>query len=228
MVKTSECLIEPTGSELPIQITNMRAKDIAKVVESLKPLLPGFKTKGAMIYKEKDDVLQAICIEDSGLDKQSFYVWVFFLPLYIPLKQLVFTFGKRLSHGKRWASDAEAIDELSEAIKREALPYLHSIDTSDRLSQVIAEIDRGPNKNLNLSQAYAYSLAKEGQREPAIVALKEIISRVNQSPNSHPWTLRIREHCESMLENLEVDREGRVLEELAENSRNILGLSPAD
>lgn len=205
----------------------MKSSEIRKVINLLKPHMPGFNSNGAMVYKEKNGVLHAIYVEDSGLDKKSFYVWVFFLPLYIPLKQLVFTFGKRLSNGRRWTSDAESTSLLEKEIKNEALPYLQRIYSAIKISHIIEGIDSGPTGNLNIRQALAYSHAREGDRVKSCKVLKEIIEQVNASKTQYPWKINIREQCRLMLTRIEDCSEMQLLEEYAEKSRKNLGLNQA-
>lgn len=203
----------------------MRANEVHKIAKSLMPYLPEFHLKGPMAYKVNDDVLQAVYIEDSGLDKTSFYVWVFFLPLYIPLKHLVFTFGKRLSNGKRWTNAPDQANELAMAFQAEALPFLHSIDSCKQISKAIDAIDGGKRTNLHLTRALAHSLAREGDRNGSAEVLKGIINQVSQSTAPRPWVIGLRDECERMLARIEDTSERQLLDEMAVNSKVALGLS---
>ena len=174
---------------------------VAKTIgHPLLPLLPRFQQKGAMLYHAPSTgVLRGIYLEDSGFDKEAFYVWTFFLPLYVPAAHVSFTFGKRLVEGKRWKMDAIG-DNLKEAVRDEALPFLNRAETAADFAEIVGEIAESP-RDPYVIQGRAYSLAKADDRIAAIAELKELVT-VLQGMNGLPWVSEMLGRTQKFMKQL--------------------------
>jgi hypothetical protein len=86
---------------------------VAKVSNSFQPALRHYFLRG-------------LCFESSS-DAKCFYLWVFFLPLFVPHDSIGFTHGKRLrrnANGWGWyADDLNLISDLSNTIRRDAMNW---------------------------------------------------------------------------------------------------------
>ncbi len=59
--------------------------------------LPDFSIKGHLIYHtEIDLILRGLSFEDSAFDANTFNIYVFVQPLFLPTQYLWFNFGERL------------------------------------------------------------------------------------------------------------------------------------
>ena len=97
-----------------------------------------FIYKGRLLYYPTDLFLRGFYFEHSSSNKNILALEVFVLPLFIPKEHLSFNFGYRIRRqtGEEWWDiennnmDTIAI-ELSDAIKTEGIPYLHSVRTPE-------------------------------------------------------------------------------------------------
>jgi len=179
----------------------MKIKDVKNICRPLLPLLPGFVQQGFMLYNiPSDGLLRGICFDDSDFDKDAFYVWVFFLPLYVPRSHISLTLGKRLAAGKRWNKTADNLTaELTAAIHDEALPFLGQAETAERFADAITEISKAP-RNPHVLQAKAYSFAKLGNNEMAINTLNELIDVLDSNEDAKfAWVRELRDSVEKFL-----------------------------
>ena len=155
----------------------MKSKDFLALAKQLLRNLPGFSLKGPMmVLIPVKSVLRGIYFESSSFDTKSFYVWVFFLPLFVPTTNVRFNLGKRIrvsSGGDRWSTDMSNLTEnLALAIEKEALPFLHDIESTLDIVKVL-EKTQTPNDPY-VRQAIAYSWAKAEDRSKAIGELDRL------------------------------------------------------
>ncbi len=181
----------------------MTTKEFEKIGKALLPELPGFAVKGyLLLIPPVKQILRGICFEPSGFDKQSFYVWVFFLPLFVPRKHVSFEFGRRIGHN--WKGDAQnLLHELSGALKREALPFLSPIESPRDVAQAAKSL-RLP-QNPNVQQAIAYALARAGDVNEAVAALDELTRSLDVKV---PWQLEMFERANALKPQLLSDAPG--------------------
>ena len=156
----------------------MKNKDFAALAQLLLPELPGFAVKGPLMFiPPVGQTLRGLCFESHSHEEELFYVWVFFLPLFIPRKHVSFEFGKRVG-GDRWNADApDIVRDLGVALKREALPFLARIESPLDVAEV-AKLQQVP-QNPHVQQAIAYALARGGDVDEAVVALDELLRMVD-------------------------------------------------
>jgi hypothetical protein len=176
----------------------MKNKDFAGLGKQLARDLPEFSVKGPMVFvRPIEHNLRRLYFEGSSFDAKSFYVWIFFLPLCVPTKQVIFNLGKRLRKsdgGDRWSSDAPNLAaQLSVAVKREALPFLASIASSQDTAELAAEF-AGTGDPYAL-QAVAYSLARCGDIGRAKSELQRLVGMLDIKI---PWQREIAERAERL------------------------------
>ena len=152
----------------------MRNKDFAVLAQRLLPDLPGFAIKAPLMFiSPVGYTLRGLYFESHSYETNLFYVWVFFLPLFIPRKHVSFEFGKRIG-GDHWNADApDLIRQLGDALKREALPFLSPIKSPRDVAQAAMAL-RLP-QNPHIQQAIAYAFARAGEVSAALRALHELI-----------------------------------------------------
>jgi hypothetical protein len=109
-------------------------------------------------------VLRGISFEGSSFDKESFYATVFVLPLCVPTRHLYFNFGDRIrgvAGGDRWNGNAmDALLELRDAIKRDALPFLSRVESLHGFIELAQAFSM---QNPHTSEAIAYAWARSGE-----------------------------------------------------------------
>jgi len=175
----------------------MTTKEFERIGRALLPELPGFTAKGyLLLIPPARQILRGICFEPSGFDKATFYVWVFFLPLFVPRNHVSFEFGKRIGH--RWTADApNLLHELGVALKREALPFLSPIESPHAVAEAAKSL-RLP-QNPNVQQAIAYALARAGDVDKAVAALGELTQSLDAKV---PWQLEMAERASAFKAQL--------------------------
>ena len=135
-------------------------------------------------------LLRGIYFEPSAADKRSFYVTVFALPLFVPTEHIYFNLGERI--GISWnADDTDLLPELTESLKREALPFLNSMGNLEGLTEAL--IHNSPDARTQ--QAIAYGLAVKGDIEQALVALDLLILSLEVE---FPWQQNIKDQAQAL------------------------------
>jgi hypothetical protein len=179
----------------------MKNKDFLKISKRLLPYFPGYVAKGPMLFSNPvDSLLRGIHFEGSTFDKESFYVWVFVMPTFVPTDVVSFNLGKRLrlkDGGDRWSVDASGwFDELSGVIKEIAIPFLEAMSSPVALARFISGLD---SCSLYEHEVFAYSLAKIRQTERARNALMQLVPRLD--PGIH-WQLLMLERVKLVIDKL--------------------------
>jgi len=180
----------------------MKNKEFAALGKLLLPDLPGFVVKSPMVFSlPVKYVLRGLYFERSGFDKETFYAWVFFLPLYVPTTHVGFTFGKRLrDHAKREQWNALApnlIDELVAAVKREALPFLSGIESPRDVVKAAKSLAN--LQNPYLQEALAYSLARAGDGDDAVAGLDQLVNLLDRAI---PWQREMADRAQALRAKL--------------------------
>jgi hypothetical protein len=181
----------------------MKSREIKVVSQPLLPLLPSFVQKGMMVYSvSSSGLLKGLYFEDSSFDKDAFYVWAFYLPLYVPASHISFTFGKRLASGKRWKMEAgksaAITEELTKAVRDEAVPFFGKADTPERFAKSITEI-AGNARDPYVLQGRAYSLVKAGNVSAAVGLLAELIAVLKGMDAKIAWVGEMLGRAEKLL-----------------------------
>lgn len=179
----------------------MRNKDFAVLAQRLLPDLPGFAIKAPLMFiSPVGYTLRGLYFESHSYETNLFYVWMFFLPLFIPRKHVSFEFGKRIG-GDHWNADApDLIPQLGDALKREALPFLSPIKSPRDVAQAAMAL-RLP-QNPHIQQAIAYAFARAGEVSTALRALHELIRLLD---GKVPWQREMAERAETLIGKLAVN-----------------------
>ena len=96
----------------------MRTKDFVMLEKRFLHNLPNFIIKGPLLFIAPiEHTLKGFHFDGSNFDKKSFYVNVFFMPLYKPSQHIYLTFGRRLGDGggDRWSTDEVGFETRLEA-----------------------------------------------------------------------------------------------------------------
>lgn len=200
----------------------MKSKDFSELAKRLLPDLPGFAVKTPLVLVPPvKHTLRGLCFESHSHEAKLFYVWVFFLPLFVPRQYVSFEFGKRIG-GDRWNAEApDIVHELGVALKREAMPFLSPIETPRDVVQAAKSL-RLP-QNANIQQAIAYALARAGDVHKAIAELDTLLAMLDSKV---PWQLEMTERASALRLQLHTDVPGaqKQLEAWEAESISNLGL----
>ena len=75
----------------------MTNKQFRSLARGLSADLPGFAVKPPIMFALPiTHTLRGVCFESHSHDTNLFYVWVFFLPLFVPRTYLSLEFGERI------------------------------------------------------------------------------------------------------------------------------------
>jgi hypothetical protein len=150
-----------------------------------------------------DHILRAICFEGSAFDKETFYVNVFFMPLYVPATHIHFGFGHRLrsaTSGAWTSNNPQLRDELLACIQRDGLPFLEGVrqpcDVATAIHRLGADFD--PYK----LEAIAYSLAMADDVAAAQQALERLTKALDKGIS---WQAEMMERATELARKLGVD-----------------------
>jgi hypothetical protein len=186
----------------------VKNKDFEAIATGLLSVLPGFSIRGPMAFAQPArHVLRGLYFEGSGFDSKAFYVWMFFLPLCVPVAHVYFNFGKRLrapGGGDGWAADTPDLSSaLKAAVTKEAVPFLSRVGS---MEGVVTELEAlrstgGPHAQ----QGLAYTLAQAGDVKRGMVELRRLIESLDRSVS---WQRAIGERADVLLHALEADSAG--------------------
>jgi hypothetical protein len=162
--------------------------------------LPGFAARGDLLFiRPLGHTLRGICFERSS-DSQSFYVWVFFLPLFVPRKYLSFEFGRRIRAqvgGECWnAESPNVISDLGAILECEALPLLLSIKSPLDVTRIAVSL---PRTDPYVQQSLAYAWVYSGDVDRAKSELKRLIQMLNVEVM---WQCEMAQISESLLSSV--------------------------
>jgi hypothetical protein len=162
----------------------MKKNQVRQLSRKLLPFLPGYVQKGFMLYESRvEHVLRGFYFEDSGFDAGAFYVWVFFLPLYVPTSHISFNFGHRLggANGKKWTLDDPALGEkLLDIIVTEGLAFLSYVKSPSQVEHFLRRLG-GSSPDSHQLEAIAYSIAISGDSKAAASSLDDLLRVLDPS-----------------------------------------------
>ena len=73
----------------------MKKKEFALLARQLLPEMPGMTVHAPLVVAvPMGEILRGLHFEGSSFDAKSFYVDVFWLPLYVPTDEVYFNLGK--------------------------------------------------------------------------------------------------------------------------------------
>ena len=91
----------------------MRTSEFKEIQQRLAPHFPEFAIRGKMMFLTPvESVLRGFHFETSGFTRGVFYLWAYFLPLFVPTKNVHFTLGHRLGKGHRWRTGEPDLEAL--------------------------------------------------------------------------------------------------------------------
>ncbi|HPO17224.1 MAG TPA: hypothetical protein PLI09_27570 [Candidatus Hydrogenedentes bacterium] len=164
------------------------------MAQCLTKSLQGFKVQAPLMFLVPlSHTLRGIYFENSS-DARAFYVWVFFLPLFIPRKYISFEFGQRICQAtgeQCWNADAKDLHhDLIRAIKRDALPFLSKIDTPSDIARAAMALLNPINPYYQQTLAFAH--ARAGQLVEARIAFDQLVKQIDQAV---PWQREMAERA---------------------------------
>jgi len=204
----------------------MKSADVRSLSKYLLPYMPGFVCKKRLLYATPlNHVLRAFNFDPSAFDKETFYVTVFFMPLYVPTSHIYLSFGERLrsTKGEAWnLNDPRLRDELLTAIQQQGLSFLEGVRQPRDVATAIVRLGMG--SNLYGMQAVAYSLAMEGDVAGAQQALERLTKALDRDIE---WQAEMMDRATLFARKLETDPQEarRQLAEWEQATLKNLGLS---
>lgn len=200
----------------------MKNKDFTTLIQRILPNLPRFVLKvPLMLLPPMDHTLRAIYFESHSYETRLFYVWVFYLPLFVPRKHVSFEFGKRIGGNPWHADDPNLVQELGEALKREALPFLAPIKSPLDVAYAVQKLNLPQNPHIQ--EATAYALARAGDADKALTEIDTLLAMLDAKIS---WQFEIAERAHSLKSLLTSDLNGaqKQLEDWEVESIRNLGL----
>jgi hypothetical protein len=204
----------------------MKTKEFSSLAKQLLPHVSGMIIHGPMMLAVPvGEVLRGIYFEGSDFDAKSFYVWVFWLPLYVPTERIAFNLGKRIRgrSGERWnAESAQLLENLATAIRCEALPFLGGLETPQGVVKA-ARLAAAESRDPYVHQALSYALAKAGETEDAVGAIDTLLGLLTPGI---PWQAELGTRANLLKEKLleRIENAGAMLEGWRAESVRKLGL----
>jgi hypothetical protein len=182
----------------------MKTADVRLLSKYLLPHMPGFVHKGRLLYaRPLNHVLRAFNFDPSAFDKETFYVTVFFLPLYVPASHIHLSFGERLRSpkGQAWnLSDPRLREELLACIQRDGLPFLEGVTQPRDVATAILRL--GADSDPYKLEAIAYSLAMADDVAAAQQALERLTKVLDRGIS---WQAEMGERATQLARKLGVD-----------------------
>lgn len=179
----------------------MKTKEFIALEKRLLPKFPGFAIKGSlMLMSPLDRTLRGFDFDGSDFDRTSFYVHAFFLPLCVPSEHLSFNFGERVRHNgaDRWGiTDPDVEVELQSAMQKEAA-FLKKLETTEAVVGALRSIAQHSGDPYAY-QAIAYILAREGNVQPAVAELEDLINSLDPSSD---WELAMASRADLLKTKL--------------------------
>jgi len=203
----------------------MNKSEFNAIEKRLAAHLSGFSFRGRLMFLAPvESVLRGFCFEPSGFAKDVFYLWAFFQPLFVPAKEIRFTFGRRLENGRRWRKDERDLESaLLSGIKVE-VPKLQALHNTEAVASALERFTK-PNAvgyvNPHCREAFAYSLIRAGQVENANQVLRTLINSIDTTVT---WQREIESRAACLREIL-LKQPQDAIEQLtaweAETARNL-------
>jgi hypothetical protein len=151
----------------------MKTKDFTALGKALAVNLPKSCVRGPVTFLLPiGQILRGLQFDGSSLNADSFYVWSFILPLFIPTEFLHGSLGDRLrlqSGSDRWNRNyPDLLSTLSDVIQKDALPLLRRAATIPGAIEVLQErLANSGGKAGASREALAYCLAFQGEYSAA-------------------------------------------------------------
>jgi hypothetical protein len=133
------------------------------------------------------------------------YIHVFVQPLYLPQDTLVLTAGHRLKHGitDSWDNldDATVKVALAEAVRSDAMMFLHSVGN---LTGLVSFYERALHRrNSHIREGLAYALIIKGEYDTARAQLVAVAEDVAHDGRNTQWQAEQLQRAALMLSLLD-------------------------
>ena len=144
--------------------------------------------------------LRGINFAPSAFNKTSFSATAFITPLFVPSPHLTLNFAHRVRKregGDRWdASMPLLIEELADAIKRQALPYLSPVQS---LADFVKVANQSSSPNPHALRAIAFAMVLDGRNQEAINVIDDLIRGLD---TKSVWQVELGEMVSSLKDKL--------------------------
>lgn len=204
------------------------------------PSLLSYNTKGHLLFQlEHIDLLRGFCFESSTFSSNTFTIYVFIQPLYIPKTYISFGFGDRLgsvSKGRDiwWEyseeKEEEIMQEILGMIQHHGLPYLERAGTIERFIKHYGRFNRLGKVNVHHMEAigYGYVLSDDTKRAKNLLdtLAKELEQKIDQYPDEG-WQREMQSRVQlimGFLQNQDQEAAKQQLEDWKEYTLSHLGL----
>jgi hypothetical protein len=181
----------------------MKNSEFKAIEKRLERELSGFAFNDRLMFLAPvKSVLRGFCFEPTRSSKDSFYLWAFFQPLFVPAKEVRFLFGHRLDNGRRLRNDRPNLDSVLLLAMKSEMPNLLRLQTAKAVASALEPFTK-PNGvgfvNPHCREAYAYSLIQAGQPEKANRVLDTLVNSID---TNLAWQQEILSRAVGVLEML--------------------------
>lgn len=183
----------------------MKTKELSAIAKIAFANHPEFVILGDLAVKQPmNGILRGVSFEGSDFGKTAFYMNYFVMPLCVPRKYRVLSFGDRVRtprRADRWAIEDEGYaDELRHAIETKVIPYLSRFDTREAFARSAAALAVNPRMHGDV----AYVLAAVGDTKGALAWLEKALTAL---PSDFEWHHEFRKELSSFQKMLIADPE---------------------
>lgn len=196
----------------------MKKKRIEQLIKKyLFPYLNDFEVKGNLMFKKPiKEILNGFYFESSGFNSDTFYIYSFIQPLYVPSETLLFTFGDRI--GKKYGSsftieeenENEIMANVLNSINREGMKIIKKLDTPPKVAKNLSKFTDSPDDPCVL-EAIAYSLILENCYNDAAEIFDRIKSLIENESDVPEWYNEILSRIDE-LKKIKLESPNGVLE----------------
>jgi hypothetical protein len=198
----------------------MKTSLLRQIADSLKKADERLVVEGRMlVLPPTEHILRALFIEDAS-NPQGFYLWSLIQPLFQPASSVSFNFGKRVGGASHVWLVTDAVSELTDAVRREALPFLEEVSTPESFGNW--SFIRN-SQDVYAAEATAYALVLAGRFSEGIDGL----NKLNDALSDSGWQGAMKGRAVELIGLTHSDPAGakRVLESWEKETRLALKLS---
>jgi hypothetical protein len=146
---------------------------------------------------------RGFCINPSQLDKSSFDVEIFLLPVYVPTKMFHFTIGWSLHSGiQSW--NATRTQEIARRLARDAMPLLERATHGRKLLNALLSLKK--DGVIKVLEAIVVAAARTGDKKVLQSAQKKLKEKADVI--NFPYWGEVVQRTEWIKDNFETNRDG--------------------
>ena len=180
-------------------------KKFEKIIkERILPNFKGFKYEKSIMFKTPlRDILSGFYFE--RIDKHV-YVWLFFQPLFIPHKNLYFTFGERLGQKhKRFSLDEADMDNTIEILNNLIRLNIDAVENLEPVQEFYNYFSE-KNTNFNTFLDLVFTSCFLGKPDSRL-ELKTLRDEINTSDNMHlAWMQELLTRTELLMSSTQEEK----------------------